>query len=96
MADPLWKNYRDFVLKIERAGEGIYHASAQGPTGEAQTTFTLPFDEKDIEIFLLKVGRPRRTFNRGRVPEPLKPTVDFGGQLYDAVMSSGVRDVFVI
>jgi len=51
MAPPDWKTYQDFVLKIEPAGQGIYLAEVYGPTGEAKTTFVLPFDEKDIEIF---------------------------------------------
>lgn len=90
-----WKDYRDFVLKIEPAGEGKYRVEAQGPTGEAASTFAFPFDEKDLRIFLLEVGRPRQSFSRGRVPEPMKQTVDFGARLFDAVMNGEVRDIYV-
>ncbi|GAB4475624.1 MAG: hypothetical protein Kow00124_16830 [Anaerolineae bacterium] len=86
--------YEDFVLKIERAGEGRYRAEADGSIGQAETTFTLPFDEKDLQIFLLKVGRPRQGASRG-IPQPMQEMTDFGRSLYDAVFSGGVRDLLV-
>ncbi len=89
-----WVKYRDFVLRIESAGPGQYRIEAEGPGGEAETVTTLPFDEKDLKIFLLEVGRPRQAVSRGRVPEPMRQTVDFGGKLYNAVLSGPVRDVF--
>jgi formylglycine-generating enzyme required for sulfatase activity len=90
-----WQPYRDFVLKIERADEDTYRVEASGPTGEASTTFALPFDEKDLKIFRLEVGRPPGRLVRGHIPQPMRQTVDFGGQLYDAVLSGLVRDRFV-
>lgn len=89
-----WVNYKDFVLRIESAGPGQYRVEAEGPGGEAETVTTLPFDAKDLKIFLLEVGRPRQAVSRGRVPEPMRQTVDFGGKLYNAVLSGPVRDVF--
>jgi Tol biopolymer transport system component len=91
-----WKTYRDFFLKIEPAGQGLYRVEAQSPAGgEGKGTFVLPFDEKDLEIFLLKIGRPRRLGTRGLVPQPTQPALDFGNRLFDAVFKGEVRDVFV-
>ncbi len=87
--------YEDFVVKIERAGEGRYRAEVDGPGGgQAETIFTLPFDDKDLQIFLLKVGRPRQGSSRG-IPRPMQEISDFGSRLYDAVFSGPVRDVLV-
>lgn len=90
-----WESYRDFIVKIERATEGRYRVEAQGPTGEGNADFVFPFDEKDLEIFLLKVGRPRNTSSRGRVPEPMDESVDFGQKLFNAVFRGVVRDLFI-
>jgi formylglycine-generating enzyme required for sulfatase activity len=90
-----WKTYRDFVITIKGADEGRYRVEASGATGEATTTFVLPFDDQDVEIFLLKVGHPRRMTIRGRVPEPVQPSVEFGAKLFNAVIDGDVRDIFV-
>lgn len=94
MDPPRWKTYQDFALTFERLEGRRYRARAEGPGGATSSTFSLPFDEKEIEIFLLKVGRPRRGVTRGRVPRPMRETREFGEKLYDAVMQGDVRDLF--
>lgn len=95
MQDP-FADYQDFVLKIERVGDvGAYRVEAQGPTGEATADFTLPFSPLEIENFLLRVGHPRSARHRGRVPEPVQHTLDFGGELFDAVVCGEVRDILM-
>ena len=89
----VWKTYQDFVLKIEPAGEDRYRVEAQAPTGEAQASFDLPFDQRDLELFLLKVGRPRAIPTR-RLPEQAQDAVAFGARLYSAVICDQVRDLF--
>lgn len=91
---PAWKIYRDFVIKIERANNK-YRVEAQGPTGEAESSFIVPFHPLEIENFLLRIGRPRSARHRGRVPKPLQPTIDFGGRLFDALLTGQARDVFM-
>jgi len=93
---PAQPAYRDFVLRVSRENEDTYLVEAQGPAGgEARSRFRLPFDGKDLQIFLLQVGHPRRVVVRGHVPTPLQPTVDFGRQLYDAVVAGEVRDLWI-
>jgi hypothetical protein len=54
---PIQPAYRDFVLKVSRETEDTYLVEAQGPAGgEARSRFQLPFDDKDLQIFLLQVG----------------------------------------
>jgi formylglycine-generating enzyme required for sulfatase activity len=88
------QTYKDFVLRIGRPDKGVYTVQAQGPAGEAQSSFRLPFEDRDIENFLLRVGRPRKAAVRGRVPEPVKQTVDFGNQLYQAVFTKDIQTIF--
>ena len=52
--------------------------------------FTLPFSELELENFVLKVSRGRRTRGPGR-PESA-PLKDFGGKLYGAVFQDELRD----
>ena len=86
-------SYQDFDLLIEPGPAGSYRARVlRSPAGEcAPVQFTLPFSELELENFVLKVGRGRRTRGPGR-PEnaPLK---DFGGKLYGAVFQDELRDV---
>jgi len=90
-----WKTYKDFVLDFDRADAGWYRVEATSPAGDAENQFRLPFDERDLKLFVLGVGSPRRSGLRGDVPEPMQPAVDFGQKLYDAVFAGDVRDVFV-
>jgi len=57
--------------------------------------FTLPFTDKDLEIFVLKVigsiGRARRKVRRIQ-SEERRLLEDFGGQLFHAVFSGPVRE----
>src|SRR5262249_39820273 len=78
-----------------RAEDGWYHVEAASPAGDADAYFKLPFDDRDIRLFMLEVGSPRRPSIRGHVPEPMQPAVDFGQKLYDAGFTGDVRDVFV-
>lgn len=96
MSAPGWKTYRDFFLKIQPAEGGQYQVEAQGPAGEGKTTFVLPFNNLELENFLLKVSRPQRDICRSAdIPKPVEPMVDFGNKLFNAVFKDSVRDVFI-
>ena len=59
--------YQDLDLLIERGSPGRYRARVvRSPAGESgPVEFTLPFSAEQLEIFVLKVGRPRRGGTRG-------------------------------
>ena len=85
-------SYQDFDLLIEPGPGGSYRARVlRSPAGECPPVqFTLPFSELELENFVLKVSRGRRTRGPGRPEnEPLK---DFGGKLYSAVFQDELRD----
>lgn len=85
--------YIDFIIKINDLGNGKYKVFAQSNKGEQQTEFTFPFDEKDLKIFFLTIGRPRKGTRRIDSPE-MQAIKEFGQSLYNAVFNGEVRDAF--
>ena len=59
-------NYLDFDLLIDQSKTGFKVQVLTAPAGveRASGEFTLPFDEKDIKIFMLSIGQPRRGVRR--------------------------------
>lgn len=77
-------NYLDFDLLIERLGE-LYKARVlNSPAGQATVDFNIPFNELEIENFLLKIGRPRRGVRRTDSPE-MEAAKTFGSRLFETV-----------
>jgi hypothetical protein len=83
--------YLDFDLSIERLAENTYRARVlASPAGLAKTDFILPLSPLEIENFVLRVGRMRRTVRRIESPE-MQAAKDFGSKLYKAVFSDEVQ-----
>jgi CHAT domain len=84
-------SYLDFDLLIESDGPNYRAAVLQSPAGESETTFTLPFSEKDLEILILQVFRltTRRTVRAIASPQ-MKDVRSFGGHLYESLFSGPV------
>ena len=83
--------YLDFDLSIERMGENAYRARVlASPAGLAKADFSMPMSPMEIENFVLKVGRMRRTVRRIESPE-MQAAKDFGSKLYKAVFSDEVQ-----
>ncbi|MCI0691503.1 CHAT domain-containing protein [candidate division KSB1 bacterium] len=85
--------YLDFDLLIERSGAHYTARVLNSPAGQAAIDFSLPFSEQDIEIFLLKVGRPRRSTRHVNAPE-MEAAKVFGGRLFETVFSDDVLGCF--
>jgi len=87
-------NYSDFDVLFERAGGKRYKALVlNSPAGQAAVDFRRPFSELELENFLLKIGRPRRTGRRG--DSPLMQNVKtFGQRLFETVFDGEVRGCF--
>ena len=82
--------YLDLDLVVERSGDGYVARVFNSPGGQASASFTLPFSDLELENFLLRVGRSRRTVRRAESPEMAAAKV-FGGRLFDAVFAGDVR-----
>ena len=86
MAPP---TYVDFDLLIERAGDRFRVRVLDSPAGQSSAEFGLPFDERDLEMFVLRVlGTGRRV--RDVVAPEMVNIKEFGAHLYDAVFTGEV------
>lgn len=86
------RRYEDFDLIIEGTGETGYRARViDSPAGQASNDFAAPFNQLELENFLLRIGRPRRGVRRLESPE-LEAAREFGSKLFDAVFAGQVGD----
>jgi CHAT domain len=85
--------YDRLILRIDPAAQGGYDVSAEGSGGDGHERFDLPFHERDLENFVLRMSRGRRGRRRVETPETERAR-DFGGQLFDAIFAGRVRDVY--
>jgi CHAT domain-containing protein len=78
--------YLDFDVLMERGDQGAHRARVvNAPAGETPPiAFTVPFTAQDLEMFMLRIGRPRRVVRTLDAPET-KAIKTFGGQLYRAL-----------
>jgi hypothetical protein len=86
-------NYLDFDLLIERAGDKYRARVLSSPAGEALLEFAAPFSEMELENFLLKIGRPRRSSRSSGAIE-INTTKAFGGKLFKTVFDDGIQNCF--
>ena len=81
--------YLDFDLQIYGT-EGNYSAQVlDSPAGQAHTRFTSPFDDKELEIFYLRIGRPRRGV-RSLDSLEMETAREYGGKLFKAVFDEEI------
>jgi hypothetical protein len=85
--------YDRLILRIDPAAQGGYDVYAEGSGGDGHERFELPFHERDLENFVLRMSRGRRGRRRVETPETERAR-DFGGQLFDSIFSGCVRDVY--
>jgi hypothetical protein len=89
---PLVEGYDELRLRIDRREAGAYHVLASTRTAEASTAFELPFNELEIENFILKVSRPR---GRRRVDtSAIGDARSFGDRLFKALFRGQVHDLY--
>ena len=87
MAQPVFK---DFDLLIERAGDGYRARILNSPAGQVTADFKLPFTEQDLEILMLRMGRPRRGVRRMQ-SEEMQAARTFGARLFETVFTGDLR-----
>lgn len=67
---------------------------AFGPDGStAQGTFDVPLHETELDNFVLRVGRPRRSVRAFRSPQ-MEEAKRFGSQLFETLLQGDVREVY--
>jgi CHAT domain/SIR2-like domain len=89
---PLVQGYDELRLRIDRGEPGSYRVLASTPFAEASTTFELPFNELEVENFILKVSRPR---GRRRIAtSAIDDARRFGGGLFKALFREEIRGLY--
>jgi hypothetical protein len=88
----LVQGYDELRLRIDRREAGSYHVLASTPTAEASTSFELPFNELELENFILKVSRPR---GRRRIDSSaIADARSFGGRLFAALFAGQIQELY--
>ena len=82
-------DFDELRIRIARAN-GSYRVEAAGVAGTYRDTFTLPFDARDVELFLLRVSGRGRTATRRIESSERQLIADFGGKLFDALFTGDV------
>jgi formylglycine-generating enzyme required for sulfatase activity/CHAT domain-containing protein len=87
--------YFDFDLQIDHLDANTFRARVlNSPAGQGETIFSLPFSEQELELFFLRIGRPRRGVRRINSPE-MNEARAFGSKLYQAVFQGKVQECLV-
>ena len=87
--------YDELKLRIQDGAAGSYQVLAFGPDGStAAGTFSLPFDETQLENFVLKIGHTRRG-TRAYSTSQMEEAKRFGSQLFEVLFAGDVRDVYL-
>lgn len=85
------RTYLDFDLQIDELDAATFRARVlNSPAGQAEATFEFPFSEQELEIFFLRIGRPRRGVRRIDSPE-MNEARRFGSKLYQAVFQAALQ-----
>jgi tetratricopeptide (TPR) repeat protein len=82
--------FLDFDLMFQRTADGYRAQVLDSPAGQAAVEFALPFQEFEIENFLLRFGRPRQPVRRLATSQ-IGEARAFGGRLFEAAFSGEVR-----
>jgi hypothetical protein len=89
---PLVRGYDELKLRIDRRDGGSYRVLASTRVAEASATFELPFNELEIENFILKVSRPRghRRVDTSAIAEARR----FGQGLFKSLFRDGIYNLY--
>ena len=87
--------YLDFyTTRIDEIDASTFRARVlNSPAGQAEVAFVFPFTD-ELEIFFLRIGRPRRGVRRINSPE-MNEARNFGGKLYKNGLSRCVASLSV-
>jgi hypothetical protein len=85
--------YLDFDLQLDRIGEQFLARVVVSPAGQAEAAFRFPFEEKDLEIFRLKVGQTRKGVRRANSPE-MALVQEYGARLFTTIFDGEIHSCF--
>lgn len=82
--------YLNFDLTFESNADGYAVRVTDSPAGQAAAPFLFPFNELELENFLLRLGQRSSGTRRADSPE-MELSKQFGGRLFDALFDDDVR-----
>lgn len=87
-------SYDELSIRITPSSiAGTYAVVAWGAAGDESGEFVVPFEDLEVDNFVLRVGRTRRNTRRLQSPE-MAHAKEFGGRLFDALFQDRVRDIY--
>ena len=89
---PLVSGYDELRLRIDHREGGSYRVLASTHSAEASGTFEPPFNELEIENFVLKLSRPRG--RRQIDTSALDNARHFGGALFKALFNGQIHELY--
>ena len=87
------ERYLDFDLRFTKNDEGYSADIVESPGGKGSHAFRLPFQEHEIENYLLKIGQRRAGMRKADSPEN-RAAQEFGSKLYQAVFQGDLQTAF--
>ena len=87
------KGYLDFDLRFAKSENGYRAEILKSPVGTAHGTFRMPFQDIELENYLLKIGQRRSGMRKADSPEN-RAARDFGSKLYDSVFQGDLQTAF--
>jgi hypothetical protein len=85
--------YLDFDLRFRKHGGGYRAEIVAAPSGSGQHAFHLPFQEHELENYLLKIGQRRSGMRKADSPEN-RAAREFGNKLFDTVFCGELETAF--
>jgi DnaJ-class molecular chaperone len=85
--------FTDFDLLIESQGDSFRARLLDSPAGQAELSFSAPFTDQDLEIFFLRVSRPRRGVRRIDSDE-MQLAKQYGTRLFQAIFKDEILGCF--
>ncbi len=85
--------YLDFDLRFTKSENGYRAETLQSPGGSGQHGFRLPFQEHELENYLLKIGQRRTGMRKADSPEN-RAAREFGGKLFETVFQKDLQTAF--
>ena len=83
-------SYLNFDLTFESSTDGYTVRATSSVAGEARAAFVFPFNELELENFLLRLGQ-RSSGTRGADSPEMELSKQFGGRLFAALFDDDVR-----
>src|SRR5262245_32696459 len=83
----------NFDVRFTKEDSGYRAEILESPGGPGQHTFAFPFHERDLEIYLLKIGK-RSSGMRSFISEADQQALEFGSKLFETVFSGELGTAF--